>query len=62
MTPEQQADAIIGQYEVTTMGYTGGRYQDPNHVRGVLVGKLREQIEQAICVAVVAERIRKGSQ
>lgn len=58
MTPEERADAIIDQYEVTTMGNVGGRYSDPNHVTGVRVGKLREQIAAAIRAAELEENRR----
>lgn len=56
MTPAQRADQIIDRFGRTTMGWPGGRYDDPNHVTGMRVGTLRKAIEEAIAQAVADER------
>ena len=55
MTIEQLADAVLDDYERTTMGCLGGRYDDINHVRGVRVGPLLKRIEDAIRSGIAAE-------
>lgn len=51
-TFEQRADEIIDEHETTCMGHWGSRYDEPNHVRGVRVGRLRQLIEDQLHSAV----------
>jgi predicted phosphoadenosine phosphosulfate sulfurtransferase len=58
MTHQERADWFLNQFEQTCMGFSGGRYSDPNHVRGMRMGIARRLLEKLFKDAVAEETQR----